>query len=165
MGMQERLQLALGSAAAIQALHDHRMAHNDIAARNFLSYKKDNLPYVMVCDLGLARDLNGEDDQRILPDSMAPELDEDSLLYTGEITCRSDIYSFGLLLLELLGCKDPTQKTKIPNLPHLPDGYRALVEECRQPRWQNRPVDMAHVHSRLEGGKGVVLDNVSRLWL
>jgi hypothetical protein len=153
-----RLQLAVGCASALEAVHGNGMAHCDVAGRNFLVCDQNGWEKIIICDLGLARSLGGADDQRILPCTAAPEIyDDQSPLYTGEITTRSDIFSFGLLLLELLGCADPDSHTKIPPFPGLQGcagfafkQYCALIEKCRLAVPDNRPGKMELVRQRLE---------------
>jgi serine/threonine protein kinase len=156
MKWQKIVQLAIGCAAALEALHDNGMVHSDVASRNFLVRWQHGAWHVMICDLGLARDEGEEADQRILPATMAPELEEDSDADSDEdsppckLTYRSDIYSFGLLLLELVGCKEPTAKSAIPKSPNMPKNYYRLLEDCRQVVFDQRPESMRPVCVRLE---------------
>ncbi|KAI8511157.1 Endothelial cell-specific molecule 1 [Branchiostoma belcheri] len=97
------LTYAVHIARALQELARLRIAHRDVAARNVL-ITADNV--AKLADFGLARDVytttqyvraNREGVDELLPLTwMALESIE-----TGEYTCQSDVWSFGVLLWEI----------------------------------------------------------------
>ncbi|XP_071485244.1 interleukin-1 receptor-associated kinase 4-like [Diadema antillarum] len=100
---QERMSIARGAASGLKFLHDSGFIHRDIKSANILL---DGQLTAKVCDFGLVRDRSeslGTDathfNTQITIGStlyMAPEA------ASGEYSYRTDVYSFGLVLLELL---------------------------------------------------------------
>ncbi|GMU84627.1 MAG: hypothetical protein AMXMBFR47_44960 [Planctomycetota bacterium] len=106
---RQRLELFTKVCHAIQHAHQKGIIHRDIKPSNILVTRHDGLPAPKVIDFGIAkatsaeltaRTLFTEHDQLIgTPVYMSPEQAE----MTGDdIDTRSDIYSLGVLLYELL---------------------------------------------------------------
>ncbi|XP_039010282.1 proline-rich receptor-like protein kinase PERK4 [Hibiscus syriacus] len=106
-----RLRIALGSAKGLAYLHEDcnpRIIHRDIKAANILL---DNNFEAMVADFGLAK-LSSDNythvSTRVMGTFgyMAPEYAS-----CGKLTDRSDVFSFGVMLLELVTGKQPVDDT------------------------------------------------------
>ncbi|MEM6793297.1 MAG: serine/threonine-protein kinase [Acidobacteriota bacterium] len=106
--LRERLRLFLGVCAAVRHAHEKGILHRDIKPSNVLVTEVDEQPLAKVIDFGIARILDdpilsspsAPQDQAIVgsPAYMSPEAaGGDSAVDT-----RSDVYSLGLLLYELL---------------------------------------------------------------
>jgi serine/threonine protein kinase len=138
----KRLQLAAGCASALVELHSRNFVHLDVAARNFLCEDRGGRIHVEICDLGMAVPEGYTSPYpRIIPDIAAPELDVDD----ARVSSVCDCFSFGLLLLELLGIDDPGASTPCP--PSTPPAYADLIEHCRQTDPTNRIREMRSVFS------------------
>ncbi len=106
---RERLGLFTAVCAAVQHAHQKGVIHRDLKPSNVLVTLRDGTPVPKVIDFGIAKALNGPLTERTLftefrqmigtPAYMSPEQAETSEL--GADT-RSDIYSLGVLLYELL---------------------------------------------------------------
>ncbi|XP_034229411.1 proline-rich receptor-like protein kinase PERK13 isoform X2 [Prunus dulcis] len=119
-----RMKIALGSAKGLAYLHEDchpKIIHRDIKSANILL---DDVFEAQVADFGLAKltnDTNTHVSTRVMGTFgyMAPEYAS-----SGKLTDRSDVFSFGVVLLELVtGCK-PVDTSR-------PLGDESLVEWAR----------------------------------
>ncbi len=110
----ERLELFIAVCQAIQHAHQKGIIHRDIKPSNILVTLHDGVPVPKVIDFGIAKATQGDlTDKTIFtqfqqfigtPAYMSPEQAEMSGL---DIDTRTDIYSLGVLLYELLTGKTP----------------------------------------------------------
>ena len=110
----ERLQLFIQVCHAIQHAHQKGIIHRDIKSSNILVTLHDGVPVPKVIDFGIAKATEGRlTDATVYtqlhqfigtPAYMSPEQAEMSGL---DIDTRSDIYSLGVLLYELLIGRTP----------------------------------------------------------
>ena len=111
---QERLDLFIKVCQAIQHAHQKGIIHRDIKPSNILVTLHDGVPVPKVIDFGIAKATEGRlTDNTVYtqlhqfigtPAYMSPEQAEMSGL---DIDTRSDIYSLGVLLYELLAGSTP----------------------------------------------------------
>ncbi|HVR35563.1 MAG TPA: serine/threonine-protein kinase, partial [Methylomirabilota bacterium] len=111
---RERLDLFIKVCQAIQHAHQKGIIHRDIKPSNILVTLHDGVPVPKVIDFGIAKATEGRlADATVYtqlhqfigtPAYMSPEQAEMSGL---DIDTRSDIYSLGVLLYELLTGKTP----------------------------------------------------------
>ena len=116
--MRERLELFIQVCHAIQHAHQKGIIHRDIKPSNILVTLHDGAPVPKVIDFGIAKatqgGADGQDDLYPAPQFigtpayMSPEQAEMSGL---DIDTRTDIYSLGVLLYELLtGARPSTRR-------------------------------------------------------
>ncbi|RCV27003.1 hypothetical protein SETIT_5G290900v2 [Setaria italica] len=115
-----RLKIALGAARALAYLHEDsspRVIHRDFKSSNIL-LEHDFTP--KVSDFGLARTALGEGNEHISTRVMgtfgyvAPEY-----AMTGHLLVKSDVYSYGVVLLELLTGRKPVDMSRPPGQENL----------------------------------------------
>ncbi len=114
LGTKERLDLFIKVCQAIQHAHQKGIIHRDIKPSNILVTLHDGVPVPKVIDFGIAKATEGRlTDATVYtqlhqfigtPAYMSPEQAEMSGL---DVDTRSDIYSLGVLLYELLTGKTP----------------------------------------------------------
>ncbi len=103
MGIQQRLELFASVCGAIQHAHQRGVVHRDIKPANILVETHGAVPVPKVIDFGLAAETGkpeaGEKAGVMgTPAYMSPE----QILGEAPVDTRSDIYSLGILLAELL---------------------------------------------------------------
>jgi serine/threonine protein kinase len=111
---RERLELFLPVCAAVQHAHQKGIIHRDLKSTNVLVTLYDGRPVPKVIDFGIAKATNQRLTEKTLftefrelvgtPEYMSPEQAEMSGL---DVDTRTDIYSLGVLLYELLTGSTP----------------------------------------------------------
>ena len=114
LSTKDRLDLFIKVCHAIQHAHQKGIIHRDIKPSNILVTLHDGVPVPKVIDFGIAKATQGELTDKTIhtqfqqfigtPAYMSPEQAELSGL---DIDTRSDIYSLGVLLYELLAGSTP----------------------------------------------------------
>ena len=117
---KERLELFMPVCQAIQHAHQKGIIHRDIKPSNVMVTLHDNKPVPKVIDFGVAKATAQRLTERTLftqfgvivgtPEYMSPE---QSLMSGLDIDTRSDIYSLGVLLYELLTGSTPLEKEQL----------------------------------------------------
>jgi len=130
----ERLELFTPVCQAIQHAHQKGIIHRDIKPSNILVTLHDGVPVPKVIDFGIAKATQGRlTDQTLFtafeqfigtPAYMSPEQAEMSGL---DIDTRTDIYSLGVLLYELLTSRTPFDPREL-----LQAGLDALRKTIRE---------------------------------
>ncbi|KAL2338720.1 hypothetical protein Fmac_013166 [Flemingia macrophylla] len=123
-----RMKIALGAARGLAYLHEDsspRVIHRDFKSSNIL-LEGDFSP--KVSDFGLARTATDEENKHISTRVMgtfgyvAPEY-----AMTGHLLVKSDVYSYGVVLLELLTGRKPVDLSQSPGQENLVAWARPLL--------------------------------------
>ncbi|MGH7177007.1 MAG: protein kinase domain-containing protein, partial [Tepidisphaeraceae bacterium] len=107
--VRQRLELFTQACDAVQHAHQKAIIHRDLKPSNILVTLQDGRPWVKVIDFGVAKAVSHRLTEKTLfteagqlmgtPEYMSPEQAEASLL---DVDTRSDVYSLGVVLYELL---------------------------------------------------------------
>ena len=131
---KDRLALFIQVCHAVQHAHQKGIIHRDIKPSNVMVTMHDGIPVPKVIDFGIAKATNQKLTERTLftryahligtPAYMSPEQAELSDL---DIDTRSDIYSLGVLLYELLTGTPPFSEEELRKA-----GYLGMQRVIRQ---------------------------------
>jgi serine/threonine protein kinase len=150
-------RIALAICSGLEYAHEKRIIHRDLKPGNLLLGKDGS---IKIADFGIAR---------VCRDSMSrltSQLDSGTLIYMspeqlmGESTERSDIYSLGVVLYELLSGEVPFHsgdiqaqiREKIPRpLPGISREMNELVLRCLVKNPQGRPRNVRQLREWFEG--------------
>jgi non-specific serine/threonine protein kinase/serine/threonine-protein kinase len=119
LSIARRLELFTQVCDAVHHAHQKGLIHRDLKPSNVLVATRDGQPHVKVIDFGIAKATAGKLTDRTIhtehrqligtPEYMSPEQAEGSL----DVDTRSDIYSLGVILYELLTGTTPFDVTSL----------------------------------------------------
>jgi serine/threonine protein kinase/WD40 repeat protein len=141
--IRQRLELFADVCQAVQHAHQKGIIHRDLKPSNVLVMSRDGTPVVKIIDFGVAKAIDQQLTDKTIytqfsqligtPLYMSPEQAGQSGL---DVDTRSDIYSLGVLLYELLTGTTPFDKERMRTVGY--DEMRRIIREEDPPKPSTR---------------------------
>ncbi len=145
LSIHDRLELFAQVCNAVQHAHTKGIIHRDIKPSNILVSTQDGRPHTKVIDFGIAKATASKLTEKTLftehraligtPEYMSPEQAEGSL----DIDTRTDVYSLGVLLYELLTGTTPFSSKELRSAAYAE--IQRIIREVEPPKPSTRLSD------------------------
>ena len=165
---QQRLELFIQVCQAVQHAHQKGVIHRDVKPSNVMITEHDGKPVPKVIDFGVAKAIHQRLTERTIytrhqqivgtPLYMSPEQAELSGL---DVDTRTDIYSLGVLLYELLTGKTPIDRQRLDQAAY--DEIRRIIREEDPPKPSTRVTSLGEESDAITGSRATDIRHLGNL--
>ncbi|MEO1618205.1 MAG: protein kinase, partial [Planctomycetota bacterium] len=166
LSIKERLALFLDVCAAVHHAHQKGVIHRDLKPSNVMVTLHDDRPVVKVIDFGVAKAIGQSLTEKTIytrffsmigtPMYMSPEQAELSGL---DVDTRSDLYSLGVILYELLTGETPFDRKQLDTAGL--DELRRIIREVQPERPSRRVSTVGDAKTTVRGKRQLNPSQVS----
>jgi serine/threonine protein kinase/WD40 repeat protein len=166
--IRQRLELFMHVCRAVQHAHQKGIIHRDLKPTNIMVTLHDGRPVPKIIDFGIAKALGQQLTDKTLytgfaqmigtPLYMSPEQAE---LCGLDVDTRSDIYSLGVLLYELLTGTTPFDQERLRTVGY--DEIRRIIREEEPPRPSTRMTTLGQAASTASSNRQTDPQRLSQL--
>jgi eukaryotic-like serine/threonine-protein kinase len=143
LSVRQRLELFVDVCRAVQHAHQKGIIHRDLKPSNVLVTLHDGTPVAKVIDFGVAKATGQRLTEKTMFTNFAQMLGtplymspEQAALSGLDVDTRSDVYSLGVLLYELLTGTTPFDKERLATVSY--DELRRIIREEEPPKPSTR---------------------------
>ena len=170
LSIPQRVELFIAVCQALQHAHQKGVIHRDLKPSNVLVVEQDGSPQPKIIDFGIAKALGAQLTERTLvtrwgqmigtPAYMSPEQADPSAV---DVDTRSDIYSCGVMMYELLVGRLPVDPAVMgmnaflarlasrDSIPPTPSAKVIALGDAQQEVAATRRTEAAHLRRELKG--------------